>query len=357
MAASLLVAYLMLAAGEGQDDDVGFSKADLCRAILDAEAAMKTVSVTCDYTIQKYRWGKGGLSAPVQQHGVCTFDSLGRCRYEGSGETRDSSGERLYFEKQVGVFDGRRMKRMEGNRERYVNGYVSERPMIAWPIDPRQFLYRIRGQEEQIGKAIAGDDWRIVGWTPWDGRRVIAVETKVYDEPNGEKVKRRVFIDPDRAFVVVRRAQTYYRPALGGWVDLDVTECRDYREVVPGVWVPARVTRLYGGSSKQQKTVWDVLEVRNSNWVINGKLPDSTFELEFQPAITVMDQQSGKTYQTVEIRDDKIVRSVSEGLEIYQEKSSISWKKIAVWVGVGLASFAILAFVLPRVRKARHAAR
>lgn len=111
-----------------------------------------------------------------------------------------------------------------------------------------------------------------------------------------------------------------------------------------------------GDPQKAQKTVWDILEVRNSNWVINGKLPDSTFELEFQPAIVVKDEQTGKTYQTVEIREGKIVRQVAEGMELYQEKSSISWKKIAVWTGVGLASVAILALVLLRIRKARRAA-
>lgn len=253
MVASLLMTSLLLAAGGGQDKDVGFTKADLCRAILDAEAAMKTVSVTCDYTIQQYRWGKGGLSAPVHQRGVCIFDSQGRCRYEGSGEIRDSSGERLYFEKHVGMFDGRRMKRMEGNRERYLHGYVSEKPMIAWPLDPRQYLYRIRGHEQQVGKVIAGDDWHIVGWTTWDERRVIAVESRVYVEENGEKGKRRIYIDPERAFAVVYRSILVDRPKLGGWVDISVMECRDYSEVAPSVWVPAQVTRLYGGSSKGAK--------------------------------------------------------------------------------------------------------
>jgi hypothetical protein len=355
MMSYLMASSLLLMAGESRSDDVGMTKADLCRAILDAEAAIKTASVTCDYTLQTWRWGKGGLSAPAQQHGVCTFDSLGRCRYEGSGEIRDTSGDRLYFEKRVGVFDGQRMKRMEGNREHYYRGYVSERSVIPWPLDPRQYLYRFRGKEEQVGKEITGDDWHIVGWTSWDGRRLILVESKVHEEPT-EKMKKQVFIDPERAFAVVRRTFVSYRPTLGGWVDTYVLECRDYSEVVPGIWVPARIARLQGGSSKGQKGVWDVLDVQSSNWVINAKLPDSTFELEFQPAILINDEQTGKTYQTVQVRDDKIVRLVGEGIEIYKEKTSISWKKIALWVSVGLASIVVLVLVLIRVRRGRRAA-
>jgi hypothetical protein len=154
---------------------------------------------------------------------------------------------------------------------------------------------------------------------------------------------------------VVRRTFASYRPATGKWVDVYVVEGHDYSEVIPGVWAPARVTRLQGGASKEQKTVFDSLEVRNSNWVINGKLPDSTFELEFQPAMVIADEQTGKTYQTVEIRDDKIVQQVSEGMEIYHKKSSLSWKKIALWTIVGLVSLTVSLLALLRVRRSRRA--
>lgn len=351
MAASLILTSVVFLSGGAQD--VGISTADLSKAVLDAESAQKTVSVTCDYKIQSYSLTKLQLLTPVMRHGICSFDLTGRCRYEGFGDIRDGSDKQSYQERTLATFDGKRMKAMTGDKSRYLQGKVSERPEMPWPMDPREYLYRFAGK--QIGKLIAQEGSQITGWVNWDGRKVIAAETKSYPGPEGiDKTKISFYIDPDRGFAVVRRSFAVYRPKPNDWFDYNVIEGYDYSEATPGVWVPALVKwNSYGASSIElTPTMIGRREVRSSNWVINAKLPDSYFDLEFVPRILVTDEQSGKTYQTVDINDGQISTQVAQGIEIYQEqKASSSWKTIVYWVTGGVLGVVLLILVGIVLRK------
>ncbi len=350
MTGSLILTTLLLSPGSLQD--AGISTADLGKAVLDAEAAQKTVSVTCDYKIQSISLTLLRLLTPVMDHGICTFDLAGRCRYEGINELRDGSDKQTYQELTIGTFDGRRMKVMTGDKHQYLQGKVSEKPALPWPMDPREYLFHFFGK--QIGKMIEQEGSQITGWVDWNGRKVIAVETKTYPGPEGnDKTKVRFLVDLERGFAVVRRTIAIYRPQPNDWFDYGVVEGYDYNEVAPGIWVPGLVkTVSYGATSTDlNPTLIGRREIKNSNWVINAKLPDSYFDLEFKPGILVTDEQSGKTYQVVNVNEGKIATQVAEGIEIYQEQKANSSRKAIIWASVGVLGIALLGLVGIVLRK------
>jgi hypothetical protein len=339
-----------------EPQEVRISTTDLGRAILDAEAALKAVSVTCDYKLQTFSLTNKQLLSPVMRHGVCSFDSTGRCRYEGFGDLRDGSDKRSFQERNIAAFNGSRMKAMTGDKQRYLRGRVSENSGMPWPLDPREYLYRFAGN--QVGKTIMEEGSQITGWINWDRRKVIAAETKIYPGPEGsDKTKIRFYIDPDRGFSIVRRSFAIFKPGSNEWFDYNVIEGYDYNEISPGIWVPSLVKwNSYGASSTELSPLQiGRHEIRNSNWVINAKLPDTYFDLEFEPGIIVTDEQSGKIYQTVNLNEDQIASQVAEGIEIYHEQQAGSSRKTVLWatggvLGVGLL---VLAGIVLRKRLRR----
>jgi hypothetical protein len=329
---SLLLAAL-LAPGAAQGTDV--TLADLSQGLLDAEAALKTVSVTCDYKFQMWSPWQPELGPTTSvQHGVCTLEASGRCRFEGGGEMR-SPGLPPRRVRAIAVFDGKRMKVLEGDDNRYFRGRVSELPQIPWLLDPHEYLYHYN--HKSLGKTLVEEECQIGGTAMWDGRRVLAVESKVRVDSEGARYKYRFLIDCERGFAVVRRSMAIYRPAEKGWFDYAWIDGHNYSEVSPGTWLPSEVKTEAYAASPQKSILMHRQEVRNSNWVLNAPLSDAQFELEFPPVIMVLDEQTGKTYQTVKIKNDKIVAQVAEGLEIYQEKKGWSvWMLFLFWTSVAL---------------------
>lgn len=338
----------------GELQGPGITLAELSQGLLDAEASLKSASVTCDYKVTLWSPQKGQLT-PVLAHGVCTFDALGRGRYQGFGDMRDVNDLKSYRYRTKAIFDGKRMKVLEGDNTRYLHGKVSEISQLPWPVDPRDYLYRYRSKP--VGKLLAEEGSQIVGQVLWNGRRVVEAETKTKVAPNGDRAKNRFLIDCERGFVVVRCSTRIFRPATKDWFDYGWIEGRNYTEVNPGIWVPMEVTQeMYGRSA----TILSPprigrYEIRNTNWVLDAELPDSTFQLDFPPGIIVKDEQTGKEYQTVEMHEGEIVRQVGEGIAIYQEKKSwLSWRTGLLWGGLGaLGVGALVAWVVvPRKKKA-----
>jgi hypothetical protein len=347
----LLVLVLDPAIGHGAE----LTLAEVSQGILDAQAALKTVSVTCDYKIQNWT-PQNGMLSPVEMHGVCTFDSTGRCRFEGHGE-RSHPVDRppLPPWRTVGVFDGKRLKTKEGDNVRYMQGKVSERFDMPWPTDPREFLYNFEGGP--IGKRIGEEGSHIIGTAVQDGRRVLEIESRVYVDKDGkDRRKCRYLVDCDHGFAVVRRNIAIFRPAANDWFDYSVMEGHKYTEVTPGIWLPGAVTRVMYGSSATvlQPQMLARIEISNKNWVVNAQLPDSQFQLEFEPDVFVTDEQTGKTYQAVKLKDDEILGQIAEGVEILQEKRALwTWNWWFWWGSLGVVAVMILAIAVIWRRRTR----
>jgi hypothetical protein len=328
---SLLLSVALLRVGGAQGREI--TKPDLLQGLQDAEAALKTVSVTCDYEIEQRPPPLYSLTSK-KMHGVCIFDVLGRSRFEGDAEVQDPTKQQPWHERLVGVYDGKRGKEIQGNEQRFVRGYIREKAGVPWPLDPREYLYRFFSKS--VGKELAEEDPRILGFVAWEGRQLTAVETKVHVDAQGNQRKSRFLIDCDRGFAVVRRSIAIFRPAANDWFDYVFVEGKDYSEASTGIWVPTKVKEeMYGSSSTVLNPPCFLrVVVRNSNWVLNASLPSTQFTLEFPPLIMVMDEQTGATYQTVQMKNDKIIAQIGEGLQVYKEKKdSLFARTLLLWAG------------------------
>ncbi|HJT78729.1 MAG TPA: hypothetical protein VJ739_16110 [Gemmataceae bacterium] len=332
--------------------------ADLVQAIHDADAALRSASVTCDYRFEQWDPFANRFPGVTDAHGVCSFDASGRCRFEGHGVDRMGSGKGAYTLQynRLDVFDGSRMKSLEGNGERYLRARVGEAARVQWPVDPREYLYRFDTQP--VAKILSEEGSSVVGTVLWDQRSATAVEGKTYVSEFG-RTKYRFLIDCDHGFAVVRRSEAIYRPASKDWFDYHVIEGHGYSEVAPGIWLPstAKGEGYPISATKLHPALINRFEVRNRNWVVNPRLPESEFDLDFPPAIVVTDDQTGKTYQTVKVRDGVITAQAAEGLEIYKEKkASFFWRRLFLWGGAAAATLVVLAVFLARRRHRRRSA-
>src|SRR5439155_24193802 len=125
---AIVGSLLLLAAAFLAEDSqcAEITKSDLIQGLLDAEAALKAVSVTCDYQIEERPPPSFSLTSK-KMHGVCIFDASGRCRFEGDAEVQDPTNQKPRHERLVGVFDGKRAKEIQGNEQRFIRGAVSEK--------------------------------------------------------------------------------------------------------------------------------------------------------------------------------------------------------------------------------------
>ena len=151
--------------------------------------------------------------------------------------------------------------------------------------------------------------------TPHDGHSVLVVETEPVTR-NGRDWNYRFLIDPTLNFAVVRRSQLIRFPPQKSWIEFDVIDSHDHHEVAAGVWLPSRVQiratdpteqDARTGSTPRLSWEWDV---RNENWVVNPKVADSLFVLEFPPGTVVEDQVRGRVDQIPSPADQPSRRSL-----------------------------------------------
>jgi hypothetical protein len=338
MAGPVFSITLVFLLGHGQE---GISIAELRQGLRDADAAIKNFTVTVEHKSQSWTPTINRLVSPATVRGVYTVEASGRARYEFAGERRDVSDKYVYQVQEKGVFDGKQQKSLEGDKERYLLGRVGEKPRLRWSFDPREYV--LHYNNKSIADRTAEEGTILDGVVLRQGRRLVGVASKARVNPDGAKARYHFLIDCERGFSVVRRSMQIYRPATREWFDYSLTETSDYAEVSPGIWLPARVRKTgYDRSvTNLNPAVVFKHEIQNTNWIVNADLPDSLFTLEYPPGIVIQDDQTGKQYQTVEIKDDMMTRWVGDALEIYKEEKEASYRK-GILVGGGAIVLASL---------------
>lgn len=142
-------------------------------------------------------------------------------------------------------------------------------------VDPREFTTHY--MRRPITAHLREPGVEITERVRWDGHDVVILESK----PLGTDVQRRYrfWIDPKRRAVVRRTIVIQYQPDQP-WQEYTRIVCRDYREIVPGIWLPTRVRYEsvdVDGQLSPEKLAWS-FEGINREWKVNQDLPDDTFD-------------------------------------------------------------------------------
>jgi hypothetical protein len=340
------------------------SLGELRQGIKDAREAIHNFAVACDCSYQTYAISLNRLNAPIREKATYSCDSSfnGRIRYEGTGVMQGVEGKPNWTYQKTGVFDGKRMKLITGTNDKMTHGRVWTQALLEWPIDPRSFLYlhNFHPVDMILGNEAANETekWRVVGVTKWDGHTVVDIETETMtSKADGNLFRNRYYVDCERGFSIVYRANQMYRPKTKSWLDYCSLTCHDYVEAGPGIWLPTRI--LYEGYgipiADNDAYMINRTEVKASNWVVNANLPDTLFDIDFPSGLIVEDQETGKIYQTVNIEDGKVQGQIIQGLEIYRDQKNSFWRRSLLLWGSGFVGLCVVLGVLWWYRRGRRA--
>jgi hypothetical protein len=199
--------------------------------------------------------------------------------------------------KSISTYDGVLCRSVSGVTT-LLEGVIIKSPGgMGWSLGP--FEMTTLFHEKPVSQVIGERHGKVVARTPHDGHSVLVVETEPVTR-NGLVWNYRFLIDPTLNFAVVRRSQLIRFPPHKSWIEFDVIDSHDHREVAVGVWLPSRVqiratdpTEQDARTGSPPRLSWE-WDVRNENWVANPKVTDSLFVLQFPPGTVVNDQVTGR---------------------------------------------------------------
>lgn len=324
---------------------------DVCSALRDTHAAIENFSVAFrkDITIRP-------LNAPdklVSLYEMATLvaDARGRGRYEAKRSSIDyvaGGKNKIHEEVVVAAFDGKRTKSMV-RVGKYSRGTITEaRSDIPWEMDPWNFLTHYFG--EPIYKQLEQPGANSIGEFKWHGRSVLGFETSAVADPSdpGCQWKYRFLIDTDRNFAVVERAGLVQLASDLNWVVYTRISAYDHTEVAPGIWAPMRIEHESFNPTKEgtRKGLppplswrWDI---KVTKWTFNQPLPDSQFDVRFEPTTVVNDRVLGRFYQVAVITDQALADEASAAKDYLVRRP---WRRVAVWCALGVFLAATLLLV------------
>lgn len=279
------------------------ASAELNRVLNDLEQVHRTIrnlSVTTDFV--KRQSFLLPVTEPVEMKFVmkAVVDSGGNVRSDTEGQQvniePDGKSVRLYDGRWVTAYRHNEIRGMPAGEARRLEWYEG-RPSGAsldnhptWHgIDPREFTTHY--QHNLVTNIVRERGAEIAERATWDGRDVVVIQTV----PRGDEQLRRYrfWIDPERK-VIVRRAVAVQYKRDQPWQEYTRIECRNYREVAAGIWLPERVKYESVEVSPDltpEKLSWRY-EGLNRDWKVNQEIPAGTFDLEFPDGVHVNDHRS-----------------------------------------------------------------
>jgi thiol-disulfide isomerase/thioredoxin len=280
------------AAGRGEQP---ISADAVLAGLKQAEEKVENLSVKIHWT-KFYMPRLQQLDQPVKTQSDATYVTAGPRRIASA---YTSEGFSVGPDKKISIyprrgkmaFDGKLCRVLEGPREieAWHGSIFSYATWEAGP-DPREFTTNYF--QEPISRDLKKRGIVLAGQTEWDGHRVTIIEIPPIKSKTGpESRKLSYWIDPQRNWLVVRRAiLVQYRPDQK-WQEYNRVESRDHIEVKPGIWLPRKLKlETVMVTEKQQP---ETLAWRNEgearDWTVNQKLPATQFELEFPPGTPVDD--------------------------------------------------------------------
>ncbi len=239
-----------------------------------------------------------------------TVERSGRGRLEIDGQTfRINDGKAVIRpSKQMSTNDGVLLRSVSGITSLSA-GLILKSPgsLGGWTVNPFEMTTLFHGSP--VSEIISKRNGKIVGRVEHDGHDVVVIQTDTLTN-NGIDWSSRFLIDPALKNAVVRRCQLIRFPPSEKWMELDVIDCHDHREVATGVWLPSRVeirtaspTEENARTGSKPRLAWE-WNGRIENWVVNPPVTDSLFVLEFPPGAVVEDQVKGRV-DTIPPLEDK----------------------------------------------------
>ena len=194
----------------------------------------------------------------------------------------------------ISTFNGTEERVLDGKDKTSLRrGMItSERSDTLWTLDPREMTTWY--SDRPVSQFIAEKKGCVIGTEKQDEHEVLIVETEVFVDPRKSKWKNSFWIDPNRGFVVVRRSSFYQFPDVDHWVENSRITGYDYHEIEPGIWLPSKaVDEAYAGTRDEAQEdkphlMWKFV-IQNSNWVVNPKVDESIYTLQFPKGVNVDD--------------------------------------------------------------------
>jgi hypothetical protein len=248
--------------------------------------------------------------------------------------------ERTNKDQSVNVFDGKEFRRREDQmlqiqapKSAYseLNAYLSG---LKWPITEGE-LARAKhkpAESQYLPYFLEAPNWRVRPKT----ESVDGTECVVLEQGGGG---RRLWLDPKRGYCMLRLEHDKPANGYAQWVN----QYRDFREVLPGVFLPTEIVgaNIFSSSSKGSKgTLTTTLKVTDLQ--VNN-VPDSVFVLEPSVGDFVVDKTTNQMYRYAPTDDRTLEVSVDQALSNagYGERRAIWWSLLylacAVVGGVCLA--------------------
>ncbi len=264
------------------------------------EKAVRGLSVTEDADVtQNY---PRNLVKPAQykSHIDVTIDFDGRLRAEEDGHTyRVEKNEEPLITPRVSIstFNGTEERTLVGmTKARMIQGMItSDRSNTFWTLDPR--LMTTWYFDHPISQLITEGKGSVIGSEKHDDQDMLIVETMPFTNPESKsKWKQTFWVDPNRNFAVLRRSQSFQFADVDRWMENDRIIGYEYRQIETGIWLPMRVVEEAFGPTLEDaqnnaapRLMWRY-DIRNSNWVVNPKVDDAVFTLQFPKGVNVEDQ-------------------------------------------------------------------
>lgn len=261
------------------------------------EALIKNLSVSTKYVRLEKSLLPESVRDPVRLELATDFivDSEGRFWSDCQGEQLSLGPRpgqppvRVYKGCWRYAFDGKEATTLTGGADgEFHFGGIDDYPS-AYGVNPLE--YTTRYSQKPITKTLRAEGGRVVGTEERLSRPVVVVELAAVTR-GGIDWNQRFWVDMERG-VVVRRASLMRRNPEQGWREYARIESSDYREIVPGVWLPSRI--LYESVSPPKDGGPDELAWRfegvNSDWRVNRALPADQFRLAFPAGLEIDDHR------------------------------------------------------------------
>lgn len=301
-----------------------YESEQVTRRIQDFEEAIRGLSVTNEWTMKLLddeiagyvHSAQGTDSVIVECHG-----SRGRIRCLSRGESvvvgvKGPAG--TY--RAISVFDGDSVKLMQGGKH-YISGIVSQKASsVRWKFDPRLAVTTFF--RRTVSDLLDRGDGKITDETTLDGIPVLVMETTAVKKDVERRY--RFHVAPSLNFAVVRRAIEAKLLEHDKWLEYKTVQCADYNETTSGIWLPASVIeRDY--IVEEHHFIEDVepplsseLQMKMVDWVVNPKVNDGLFDLEFSAGVRITDRVADKAYQVAGINAAILEKQAKDARTIVQ---------------------------------------
>jgi hypothetical protein len=144
------------------------------------------------------------------------------------------------------------------------------------------------------------------------------------------------WMDPSRDYIVMRNLSISGDGRVGFQADIEYAEDRS------GIWVPVKWTQNTFGSDGD---LFRSSEFQVTAYEVNPKLPESLFELEFEPGVRVFDKREGVHNANVWTVNQDGSKRMQEGVDPDKGVDLGTGPRVWLWVTLVIVFSAVVFFV------------